>query len=314
MSRHWTPRKHLTLYDYKAFFYKLFKLGITGKMWTLLVNAHTAMASCLQVNGIRSISFPVRQGIRQGGVISTWIYNLFIDELLNNLEQSGHSVKFLNHVTGNTTLADVVTLCALTPVNLQYMLDIVYRYMQQYRYQINASKSSLITFGMKGRSAKSVQLYMGSDTIVNTDCIKHVGVHINKQLNDKVKVQNGCCKAKTALFSLLSIKMHPLHLNPLIISKVCIPRLLFGAELWSNLSNSDCMTLERFVRLVAKKIQGFHVRTRTDISLSMLGWKSVVSQIDYRKLSFLGRLGNMPNTVHAKRYIQCSPIHLYMSR
>ena len=314
MSRHWTPRKHLTLYDYKAFFYKLFKLGITGKMWTLLVNAHTAMASCLQVNGIRSNSFPVRQGIRQGGVISTWIYNLFIDELLNNLEQSGHSVKFLNHVTGNTTLADVVTLCALTPVNLQYMLDIVYRYMQQYRYQINASKSFLITFGMKGRSAKYVQFYMGSDTIVNTDCIKHVGVHINKQLNDKVKVQNGCCKAKTALFSLLSIKMHPLHLNPLIISKVCIPRLLFGAELWSNLSNSDCMTLERFVRLVAKKIQGFHVRTRTDISLSMLGWKSVVSQIDYRKLSFMGRLGNMPNTVHAKRYIQCSLIHLYMSR
>ena len=286
-------------------------------MWTLLVNAHTAMASCLQVNGIRSNSFPVRQGIRQGGVISTCIYNLFIDELLNNLEQSGHSVKFLNHVTGNTTLADVVTLCALTPVNLQYMLVIVYRYMQQYRYQINASKSFLITFGMKGRSAKSVQFYMGSDTKVNTDCIKHVCVHINKQLNDKVKVQNGCCKAKTALFSLLSIKMHPLHLNPLtsasIISKVCIPRLLFGAELWSNLSNSDCMTLERFARLVAK-IQGFHVRTRSDISLSMLGWKSVVSQIDYRKLSFLGRLGNMPNTVHAKRYIQCSPIHLYMSR
>ena len=32
----------------------------------------------------------------------------------------------------------------------------------------------------------------------------------------------------------------------------------------------------------------------------MSGWKSIVSQIDYRKLSFLGRLCNMPNTVHAK--------------
>ena len=88
-------------------------------------------------------------------------------------------------------------------------------------------------------------------------------MHINEQLNDKFKVQNGCCKV-------------------------------------INLSNSDCMTLERFLRLAAKKMQGFHVRTRTDISLSMLGWKSVVSQIDYRKQSFLGRLCNMPNTVHAK--------------
>ena len=38
-------------------FYKLFKLGITGIMWTLLVNAHTDMASCVQVNSIRSSSF-----------------------------------------------------------------------------------------------------------------------------------------------------------------------------------------------------------------------------------------------------------------
>ena len=90
--------------------------------------------TCVHVNGIRSNSFPgVRQGIRQGGVISTWIYNLFIDELLNNLEQSGHSVTFFHHLTGNTTFADDVTLCALTPVNLQYMLKIVYRYTQQYR-------------------------------------------------------------------------------------------------------------------------------------------------------------------------------------
>ena len=73
----------------------------------------------------------------------------------------------------------------------------------------------MITFGKKGRSAKAVQFCMCSDTIVNTDCIKHDGVHVNEQLNDKVKVQNGCCKAKASLFSMLSIKMHPLHLNPL---------------------------------------------------------------------------------------------------
>ena len=60
----------------------------------------------------------------------------------------------------------------------------------------------MITVGKKGRSAKSVQFYMGSDTIVHTVCIKHVDVHINEPLNDKIKVQNGCCKAKAALFSL----------------------------------------------------------------------------------------------------------------
>ena len=132
-----------------------------------------------------------------------------------------------------------MTLCASTLVNLQYMLDIVYRYTQQYRYQINASKSSVITFGKKGRSAKAVQFCMGSDTIVNTDCIKHVGVHINEQLNDKVKVQNGCCKAKAALFSMLSIKMHPLHLNPL--TSASIISMYTTTTIWSR-------TLVKFIQ------------------------------------------------------------------
>ena len=53
------------------------------------------------------------------------------------------------------------------------------------------------------------------------------------------------------------------------------------------------MNRKRFVRLVAKNVQGFHVRTRTDKSLSELKLKSLVSQIDYRKPLFLGTLCNM---------------------
>lgn len=82
-------------------FKKLHDLGITGKMWILLVDAHTNMTSCV------STQFSLKYNkIRQGGVISTWIYRLFIDELLNQLESSQVGPYVLNNATGNTTLAD----------------------------------------------------------------------------------------------------------------------------------------------------------------------------------------------------------------
>ena len=54
---------------------------------------------------------------------------------------------------------------------------------------------------------------MGSDTIVHTDCIKHVDVYIHEQLNDKVKVQYCCCKVKAALFKLLSTKIESVDVS-----------------------------------------------------------------------------------------------------
>ena len=73
-----------------AVFYKIAGLGIQGKIWSLIVDAHSDMYSCVVTNGLTSEFFPVLQGIRQGGIISTWIYNLFINGLLELIERSGH--------------------------------------------------------------------------------------------------------------------------------------------------------------------------------------------------------------------------------
>ncbi len=76
-------------------FHKLHKLGVTGKMWSLLVDAHSNMTSCVLVNGIRSPTFDVKQGIRQGGYLFLDIH-LFIDELLCLLQRSGLGTTIVN--------------------------------------------------------------------------------------------------------------------------------------------------------------------------------------------------------------------------
>lgn len=53
--------------------------------------------------------------------------------------------------------------------------------------------------------------------------------------------------------------------------------------------------------MAAKLIQRFPIRTRTDICLAMLGMKSIESQIDIKKLTFLECLCNMPVHVLSKQ-------------
>ena len=54
---------------------------------------------------MKSDWFPVNQGVRQGGILSTLIYNLFIDGLLDELEHSNLGTYILDNKTGNCTLS-----------------------------------------------------------------------------------------------------------------------------------------------------------------------------------------------------------------
>ncbi len=73
---------------HSGLFLKLLEFGLPGKFLRLLINSYTAISSCVVVNGVRSSVFPLMQGARQGGIMSTWLYLLYIDELLNLLETS----------------------------------------------------------------------------------------------------------------------------------------------------------------------------------------------------------------------------------
>lgn len=51
--------------------YKLHRLGVSVRLWTLIDDCHTNTSWSVVVNQTRSSWFPVSQGVRQGGILST---------------------------------------------------------------------------------------------------------------------------------------------------------------------------------------------------------------------------------------------------
>ena len=119
-------------------------------------------------------------------------------------------------------------------------------------------------------------------------------------------------KQNLHFFSLMPLGLAT-NINPILsaslIHKICIPTLLYGSELWYNLSKQNIEQMEIFYRFCAKVIQGFNRLTRTDMCLGMLGWLPVQAEIDKRKLGFLQKLCSMPNSLLSKNVFNA---RLYM--
>ena len=95
---------------------KLGELDINGKLLLVLTQSYERLKCVIRVNGLTSVSVNVERGVRQGGVLSCFLYMVYVDELLTSLERSTAIAKVLSVNSGGPTFADDISLIALTPL------------------------------------------------------------------------------------------------------------------------------------------------------------------------------------------------------
>ena len=64
---------------------KLFKIGVEGNMWTFINSLHKDAKSAVKWQGEISVQFRVEQGVCQCGTLSTVLYKVYNDGLLDIL-------------------------------------------------------------------------------------------------------------------------------------------------------------------------------------------------------------------------------------
>lgn len=147
--------------------YKLHNLGIKGKLWQIIDDCQCNTVSAVIVNQKQSRWFDVHQGVRQGGVLSTFLYLVFVNELLDELEHcNSTSLKcVLDPQYVSPTLADDIACIATSPANLQSMMNIAYAYACKWRFTFNVSKSCVLKFRAKHNSAPDKPILIGNSEI-----------------------------------------------------------------------------------------------------------------------------------------------------
>ena len=274
------------------------------------------MSSYIFVNRVKSATFPVKQGVRQGCITSTWYFLLYIDGLLKKLEDSGTGCTIGSLKTGNPTLADDLVLIAPNVHALEKALRIVHEYSIKWRIIFNLGKCHLVIFSPQ-RPPTNVSVKFGPGQLQQVKSVTHVGIDLNQSMKSSCAVNARIQKGRASLFSVLSIDKGTGCTSPSILAsitdKVCFPTVLYGAELWHSMTRTDIEMLEKFTRLAAKSIQQYPIRTRTDIALGMLGWLPMRARVEQRKLMFLQKLCTMPPEILARKIFDLR-LNLYMLR
>ena len=98
----------------KGLFVKLYQKGVQGHLWHIIKNWYNSAASQVHVlwDCNRSDPYVIEQGVRQGGILSPFLYCVFVDDLLNELTEAGVGASIDGIFTGAPMFADDLALIA----------------------------------------------------------------------------------------------------------------------------------------------------------------------------------------------------------
>ena len=113
----------------------------------LLLDMYTRQRMCTTWNGVKSEFFSTDNGVKQGGILSSILFCVYIDELLNRLLSSGIGCHMGHLSFACFGYADDVNLLAPSIGALQDLITICENFAKEYHVIFNEKKSFCMRIG-----------------------------------------------------------------------------------------------------------------------------------------------------------------------
>ena len=123
---------------------------IPGVFLRLILDLYTRQRLKTAWNGVISLPFSVTNGVRQGGVLSPILFNVYFDELLQRLQDHDIGCHVGTKFVGALGYADDLTLMSPSLRGLQKAADICNDFAQEYSVKFNSKKTQCMCVGKDG--------------------------------------------------------------------------------------------------------------------------------------------------------------------
>ena len=205
--------------------------------------------------------------------------------------------KVLDIQTSAIGYADDLAIVTTDRASMQQLIDIAYSYSCKWRFDFSPSKCAVMIFG---RSIPQCAFHLGPTNLNIVTQYTHVGVTLvskGKIAVTEIKKRLQACRR--TFFTLVGSNLYKTSLSPIALSKmywsVCVPKFLSGGEV-KCFTSQEYEEFGKFHKSMARDIQNLPGNTPDPMVLASLGWKDVVSQVDYVKLMFVQRILNLGAT------------------
>ena len=283
-------QKAFDVVDHSILLDKLFDKDINDNAWLVIKDLYQDITSKVKWVGGLSDSFPINQGVRQGGILSTHIYKIYIDPLLDILKSKRLGLRIGATHIGNPTCADDVVLPAPSVEELQQMLQEAVRFSRKNRDRIHPTKTC-VSFLSKLKTDKNCVWKLGENTVELSDSCLHLGVTRAGKNESAINVKERITVARRTAYSLMNTGLHGSNgLNPktsyIIYRSYVLPRLLYGLEVLT-LTKGQLEQLSKYHIQTLRNIQSLPQHTSTAAVLMLLGALPFEAELHKRRLSLV---------------------------
>ena len=229
--------------------------------------------------------FNIQQGVRQGGILSPFLYKTYINPCLVELKRRGLGLCIGTVFCGCLTCADDLAVLSNCENELQVMMNLSIRNAKKDHVTIHPDKSNVALLNShKTVSKKSFSLDMGDKKVQFSSSTTHLGL-LRSEVNENIINiwKNG--------YALINTGVHGTNgLNPRVSYKIyqcfVIPRLLYGLEVLP-LTQTQINILSKFHLDNLKRFQSLPIRVATCAIYLLLGALPLEAELHKRQLGLL---------------------------
>ena len=218
--------KAFDLVNHEILFRRLLEKDFPVHLSRLFLSWYKDQRMCVRWGDSFSASFPVSNGVRQGGILSPILFTMYIDDL----SSLGVGCFWDCHFAGALCYDDLVLL-APSPAALRIMLRCCKDFALSRGLRFNATKTQLIRFSPSPSSSCSAQFHFCGQRLPFLDTVSHLGHHLYYNLSNVPdvyqKLRDMVKKANCVIASFPGV-------GPFILTRLlqsyCLS--LYGSNLW----------------------------------------------------------------------------------
>jgi hypothetical protein len=197
--------------------------------------------------------------MKQGSLLSPTLFNVFINDLLVELQASDTGVRVFDYKVNTCVYADDITVLSSTAPGLQSLIDICTDYASKWQFKFGIKKTQLCIVG-KELLKKQPKFYLNSDEIFTKSTMEILGINFDSSGKYSTHVQNRISASRRSMYKLSSVGFqYPgLHASgkSYLWKSVCSPTMLYGMDC-IPLSATDIALLKSTQGTIIKKCHGY---------------------------------------------------------
>ena len=168
--------------------YKLESRGVPTYILRLLSSELIGQCICVRWGSTHSDLFHIGNGVKQGGLLSPLLFNIYMDDLSLQLHRQSIGCSVGGTVVNHMLYADDIVLFAPSAKGLQKLLDISHTYGYNYDIEYNPSKSSIMYIdSRKAGNARSMTI--GGKILNVVTAFSYLGHIICDDLSDEADLK-----------------------------------------------------------------------------------------------------------------------------